>query len=447
MKNEDLTVGKPYLVIISFAWPLMLACILQQLYNTADTFIVGNFDSQRSLAAVGSCFNLIGLYVMLSVGLSLGNGILISNAFGAKDEAKMKKYAGNGCLLLMLLGLLISVFSWFSAEWILIKIIGVPKSILEPAVVYIKIYSIGLFFQFGYNAFAAVLRAVGNSKSSFYFLLLTTVVNIVLDLLFVICFRWSVKGVALATTIAQAAAMLVSYVYMVKKYPLFKPSKTDWRLNYKLSLESIKSGFPLSLQSIIINVGFMILTNIANSFGEDMTISYTVANRLEFYMLVPMIALWNAMTTFSSQNFGAKKYERLFNGMKQTVKMGVFLALVIGALCFYFANQLAASFGIHGVSLGYATIHLKVVAVDLVLYAIYSPITATSAGVKKSYIVTLVSLIELTGRILFALLLLPLIGKGCVWFNEPFAWGIVVAFVYAYYFIVLKKTILSLKNG
>lgn len=442
MKNEDLTIGKPYIAILKFALPLMIACILQQFYNTADTFIVGNFDSENSLAAVGSCFNLVGLYVMISVGLSLGVGILISQAFGAKNEELMKKYAGNGCIFLILSGILVSLFSYFTASWFLNKIIAVPKVIFEPALVYAQIYSVGLFFQFGYNAFASVLRAVGNSKSSLYFLILTTIVNIALDLIFVISFKLSVVGVALATTISQAIAMLVSFIYLIKKYPLFRPSVKDWRLNYRLSVESAKNGLPLSFQAIIVNVGFMILLHIVNSFGTEMTASFTVANRLEFYMLIPMIVLWDAVATFSGQNFGAKQEQRLITGMKQTIWINIIIALSVGFFCFLFANQLAALFAIKGTALKYATIHLRVVACDLLFYALYSPITATSVGVKKSYIVSVVSFIELSGRILFAYLLSFSIGPACIWFNEPIAWAIVTVFVYIYYFKVLKKTIL-----
>ena len=443
MNHEDLTIGKPWVVILRFALPLMFACILQQFYNTADTIIVGNFDSENSLAAVGSCFNLVGLYIMIAVGLSLGVGILISQAFGAKNEELMKKYAGNGCLFLIFSGIIISCFSYITAPWFLKNIIAVPQIIFEPAVLYAKIYSIGLFFQFGYNAFASVLRAVGNSKSSLYFLILTTAVNIVLDLLFVITFQMSVAGVAIATTISQAVAMLASYIYLIKKYPLFKPTKKYWRLNYHLSIESAKNGLPLSLQAIIVNIGFMILLNIVNSFGTEMTVSFTVANRLEFYMLIPMIVLWDSVATFSGQNYGAKQPKRLIKGIKQTIFINLILALSIGIICFIFAQDLASLFAIHGTSLEYATIHLRVVSCDLLFYALYSPITAASVGVKKSYIVSVVSSIELAGRILFAHILAPIIKEGSIWFNEPIAWGIVTVFVYMYYFIVLRKTILN----
>lgn len=446
MNNEDLTTGKPWIALLKFALPLVFACILQQFYNTADTLIIGNFDSEQSLAAVGSCFNLVGLYIMIAVGLSLGVGILVSQAFGAKNEELMKKYAGNGCLLLMFAGVVFSCFSYISAPFVLQKIIAVPDTIMPSAVLYAKIYSVGLFFQFGYNIFAAVLRAVGNSRSSLYFLILTTIINILLDLLFVISFKLSVIGVALATTISQAVAMLVSFMYLIKKYPVFKPNAHSWHLNKSLSVESAKNGLPLALQAIIVNVGFMLLMNIVNSFGENMTISYTVANRLEFYMLVPMIAIWNAVATFSGQNFGAKKHQRLTDGIKQAIIINLILASVVGLACFTYANKLSGLFAIKGISLQYATMHLRVVSVDLLLYALYSPITATAAGLKKTYIATLVSVIELTSRILFAYLLSYLIGPACVWFNELIAWGIVIVFVYTYYFKVLKKLIKNLQT-
>ncbi|MBR1754853.1 MATE family efflux transporter [bacterium] len=435
-----LTTNTPWKSIIKFALPLMLANILQQLYNTADTIIVGNFISQNALAAVGSCMYITSLYTAISIAIGLGAGVIVAQGFGADNNKKVKNGAGTGFLMLLCLGLLISVFSFLSGEFVLKKIISVPNEIFNSALVYIKIYSLGLFFQFGYNAFASILRAVGNSKSSLYFLIITAVINVLLDLIFVIVFKLGIGSVAIATCISQLTAMVISYIYMIKKYPIFKPK---WNYNKITAAEILQTGIPLTIQALIVNCGFMIMQKIANSFGAEVTASYSVACRLEIYLLIPIISILHSMSTFAGQNYGAENFARIRSGMKHAICLNLVIASLFGGLCFLFAEQIISLFALKGLAFKYAVANFKLTCVDLLLYAAYSPVNGICIGLGKSYVLSIISFVELLGRIGFALALSNIIGVACVWWSEPLAWSIVVFGVCLYYKYILKKELIK----
>ena len=221
--TKDMTRGTPWKLIVQFALPIMAGNLLQQLYNTADTIIVGNFNSQQALSAVGSCASLTALFTALAIGFSIGAGVLISQYFGANRLEDLRRYASSSIVLMLALGLLMSVLGFCSAELFLEKFLGTPQSLLPQATLYFKIYAVGLVFQFGYNIAAAILRALGDSRATLYFLLVSSVLNVVLDLLFVAGFHMGVAGAAIATVFSQLASCVVGFSYMRRRYELFCP--------------------------------------------------------------------------------------------------------------------------------------------------------------------------------------------------------------------------------
>ena len=435
MNGKVLTTGMPWRAVLRFALPLMAANILQQLYNTVDTLVVGNFDSQTALSAVGSCAYLTMLYLAVATGFSLGAGVLVAQRFGAGDEKGMRRHAGTAVLLLLVMGAGMTVFALLTGSLCLRYLISVPESVFAPAVRYIRIYALGLIFQFGYNVIAAILRAVGDSKSSLYFLATASALNILLDLLFVGAFRWGVTGAALATTFSQLASMLVCFTYMFKKYPLFRPNRETWRWDGQIIARILKTGFPMAVQTMIVSCGFMLLQRLVNTFGETMTASYTVACRLECYMLVPFSSFASAMATYSGQNFGAGETKRLTGGVRQTVGMALVLAVMIGVPSYIFAPQMVGWFGLEGQAAQYSVSHVRLVAFDLLLCALYQPFIGFYQGIGKGVVSTALYGVELTGRIVFAYALSGVIGPACAWWGEPFAWIAVVLAAYTYFFL------------
>lgn len=433
MRQTDLTSGAPWKSILSFSLPLMAANVLQQLYNTVDTLVVGNFDSQRSLAAVGSCSYLVMLFLALATGLGMGAGVLIAHAFGAGETERMRKIMGSGLTFVLAISLLMTALVWFAGPIVLKDLVKTPENVLAPAVVYLRTYCVGLLFQYGYNMIAAALRAVGDSRSSLYFLLVTSVVNIVLDLLFVAVFHMSVMGVGIATTISQGISTAVAFVYMLKKYPAFRLKLTDWIPDWQTIRAISRVGIPMSFAQVVTSVGFMALQRVVNSYGEMMTASYAVACRLEIYMLVPNGALSQAMSTYTAQNCGAGKPERVRQGLRHTNFMVIALDILVGIFVFTLAYQLVGLFHLTGGSVDYCVTHLRIVACDLILHGLRCSPVGVFQGVGKSNYSMYCSVLEIACRVVFAYLLTGVIGPGAVWWPEVIAFAVSAAVAYIIY--------------
>ncbi len=439
MAEIVMTRGTPWKVILTFALPMMAASILQQLYNTADTLIIGNFESERALAAVGSCAYLVGLFVGIAMAMALGAGICVSQAYGAKDYPRMQRFAGAGSLLVILVGLVMSAVAFVLSGPLLEHVVAVPADIFDDALLYARVYAVGIFFQFGYCAFSSQLRAIGDSKTTMYILLLTTIVNVLLDLLFVAGFHWGVVGVAVATVISQVFSMALAFICMTQLYPLFYTRRLRWRIDWPVVRDVFRTGIPLTGQSFVIFGGFMILQNLVNSFGVEMTAAFAVSGRLELYMLVPLIAVLQAVSTYAGQNFGAGSFDRLMAGTWQAVFLNIAIIGVMGTVGFTLAPWLIGCFAISETATGYAIAHLRLASIDLILYAVYSPISGVCLGIGKSWVLLVVSTVELAGRILFAHLFVDVIGIAALWWNEPPAWGVVVVGLYTFYFLYLRR--------
>lgn len=222
MHGRSMTEGTPWKHILRFALPILAGSLLQQLYNTVDTIIVGNFTGQDALSAVGTTTSFTLLFLALAIGISAGCSVVVAQYYGAGNEVQVRCGASTGILLLMGMGVLSVLVGIALSRPAFVHVIGVPAEILDQTLQYFRIYALGLVFQFGYNAFSSILRAVGDSAATLYFLLISSVINVVLDLLLVAVFRWGVVGAAVATVAAQAGSFVAAYFYMIKKYPVFR---------------------------------------------------------------------------------------------------------------------------------------------------------------------------------------------------------------------------------
>ena len=221
MNGKSMVEGTPWKHILRFALPVLAGSLLQQLYNTVDTIIVGNVNGEDALSAVGTTTSFTFMFLALAIGFSAGNGVIVSQHYGAENEKQVKRSASTGILLLLGMGVVSTVLALVLSGPAYTYLIDVPKEILDQTLVYFRVYAVGLVFQFGYNIFSSILRAVGDSAATLYFLLISSVLNILLDLLFVAVFKWGVMGAALATDISQAGSFIAAYIYIIKKYPMF----------------------------------------------------------------------------------------------------------------------------------------------------------------------------------------------------------------------------------
>lgn len=297
-----MTEGAPWKHIVRFALLVLLGSLLQQLYNTVDTIIVGNFASEEALSAVGTTGTLTFFFLAIAMGLSAGNGVLIAQYFGARDEDSVRKTASAGILFLMILGVISAILGAVLAAPAFKYLLAVPDEILDLTLQYFIIYAFGLIFQYGYNIISAVLRGVGDSNATLYFLLISSVANVILDMLFVAVFNWGgVVGAAVATDISQLGSLIAAYLYMTRKYPLFRFSFKDYKWDSTAVKNTISIGMPISLQLIIISLGITFIQRAVNEFGKTMTASFTVAQRVEQYINLPCNALQTTLATYTGQ--------------------------------------------------------------------------------------------------------------------------------------------------
>lgn len=434
--TKDLTRGTPWKLIVQFALPIMLGNLLQQLYNTADTIIVGNFEGQQALSSVGACTSLTILFTALALGFSIGAGVLISQYFGAGRMQELRRYAATAIILMLAMGLVMSVIGLLSAELLLRGFLGTPESLLPQSVLYFRIYAAGLVFQFGYNIAAALLRALGDSRATLYFLLVSSVLNVVLDLLFVAALGMSVAGAAIATVISQLASCVIGFWYMYRKYELLRFSTRELRLEPAVAGRILRVGLPMALQQSIVSCGFLFLQKLVNYYGESMIASYTVASRMENILMIPILGIQSTMATYAGQNMGAKLPERVSRGLGQGVLVSLFMTLVLCAGQIVGISLIIGAFRLDEAAAEICRQHLFVSAVAIPIFAVYFPANGMFQGVGEGFHATFYALMALGLRVVFAYSLhkTAAFGYTAIWWSQAMAWTLTLIVCYAHFF-------------
>ena len=424
--NRSLTEGTPWKKIFSFMFPVFMGLLLQQLYNTVDTIIVGNFAGEDPLAAVGACGVPVMAFLALANGFSAGVCVLISQLFGAGETEHMRRQASTSILLMLGMGIAATFVGIFASCFALKYILNTPEELLEMSIEYFKIYAAGMDFQFGYNIIAAVLRGIGDSKATLYFLFIASVINVALDILFVCNMNMGVAGAAVATDIAQAVSCVAGFVYMMAKYPIFRWKFKEWTFEIDLAWLSLKKGFPMALQQLIVSVGFTFIQRAVNSYEEAMTASFTVAQKIETYMTLPASALMTTQGTYTGQNIGAGKLDRVITGAKHTVVISEVISVCILTIAFIFAEPIVTAFGLGEEAVRYCTAHVRCVAFCLIPFAAYFPLLGLFQGANDALYATLVASSALAIRVgaTYALQTIPAISYRMIWWNALFGWGL-----------------------
>lgn len=379
--QRDITKGVEWKQILLFSLPILLGNLLQQLYNTVDGIVVGNYVSETALAAVGSGAEVAVIFIAFAIGMSSGSSIMISQFFGARQYDKLRRAVSTTLIILVSMGAVALLISVIGARWLLAGVLNVhDQSVLEPALVYFRIYALGLVFQFTYNCIAAMLRAVGDSRATLYFLIVSVVLNLVLDLVFVIVFRWGVAGAAAATVIAQGVCVLVSIIYMQKKYEVLRLDFRHLCFDKELAHISLSLGIPTTLQQCVLSFGHIFTQRLVNHFGQATMSGYFVGNRLMSYVFLPCSAFNVGMATFTGQNVGAGEFDRVRRGLRGIIVIGVGLSLIMAAIVFSFATPIVKLFGVESEALHIGVTFLRGVAFFVPMMAIYMPITGVLQG-------------------------------------------------------------------
>ncbi len=432
--SGNMTQGTPWKHIVAFALPVLLGSLLQQLYNTVDTIIVGNFSSELALSAVGTTGSFTFLFLAVAMGFSAGNGVVIAQHYGAGNKQKVRESASSGIIFLMVLGVLSAILGILVSYPAFKNLIAVPDEILSLTLSYFRIYSVGLIFQYGYNIYSAILRAVGDSSATLYFLLISSVANILLDLLFVAVFKWGVVGAAIATDIAQLGSFIAAYLYIKKKYPIFYFKGREYVWSTPEIVKTVKIGMPISLQLVVVSVGLTFIQRAVNEFGKAMTASFTVGQRIEQYINLPCNAMQTTLATYTGQNVGAGRIDRVKKGARQAIFISVGVTVVISLFIWIFSGSISGLFGLGSEATAYCIPHIKTVAFINIVLSSYIPLFGVYQGTGHSGVPTCVATTALTIRVAVTYLFRysPFLGFRIIWWNGlfGFAGGFTITWLY-----------------
>lgn len=327
--QQDMTSGNPKKVILNFTLPIFLGNVFQQFYNMADTVIVGKFVGTKALAAVGSTGTIMFLIMGFVLGMTAGFTVLTAQKFGAGDMKAMRQTVGSAAILSAVISAILTVTSMAFMRPLL-RFMHTPSDIFTDAYAYIMIICGGIFAQMLYNLLASVLRALGNSKIPLYFLILSAILNIGLDLLFIIVFRMGAAGAAYATVAAQGVSGVLCLLYIIKCVPLLHLESDDWKPKGYLLKTQLGVGFPMALQYSITAVGTMMVQTSLNLLGSVAVAAFTAATKIEQVVTQAYVALGTTMATYCAQNVGAGKVLRLRQGFRAATLISAIYSVVVG---------------------------------------------------------------------------------------------------------------------
>ena len=421
-----MTAGKEWKQILLFSLPIMAGNLLQHLYNMVDGIIVGQFVGEDAFAGIITCSSLTYLFVAFALGLSIGVGIVISQYFGAGRQDELPVCIDTSMILLGLVGLMLTVLSLLFAPVLLRTVLGVPNNIIPFALTYFRIYALGFFFQFIYNAVAAVLRSLGDSKAVLMFLVVASVLNTVLDLIFVVVFHWSVAGAAIATIIAQAACASVAYVYMRKRFPYIKSGK-HW--NRGISITMTKLGLPVALTQCLVAIGQGSLQRLVNGFDDTVPgviAAYGAGMRLDAFVYAPTQGFQSGIASFMGQNIGAGKLDRVKRGLLVTHVMSLSITIVMCVFLYAFAGPIVALFGLTGGALLIGIEQVRFLSMFFWSFSFFATFSGMLQGAGDTIIVSVMSLSSLAIRIVtaYASVSFGLLGYNAAWVTFPIGWSL-----------------------
>lgn len=422
--TNSMTEGKVWKLILLFTLPIMAGNFLQQLYSAVDSIIVGNFaaNGENALAAVGTCSPVAFLFIAIAMGMSTGSSILVAQYFGARRMDEMRRAVSTSLILLTGMGLVFSIAGGIIAKWVLHNILNVQDYLLADATAYFSIYCFGLVFQFIYNIVSSILRALGDSKATLYFLLVSSVTNIVLDLLFVAVFHWDVPGVAIATVISQAMSAAVSLLYMFRKYSILRFAKGEFRYHKDMGMLALKLGIPTTLQQCVISMGHIAIQRLVNTF--DITAAYAAGMRIESFSLIPIFGFNMGLATFTGQNIGAQKLDRVSHGLKATFFMSGVCCAVLSAATYLGAPLLLKMFNLSGSNLTYGLEYLHFTAPAYLIFCIYITLNGVLQGSGDVVFTACNTISSLIIRTVSAYLLAYFtpVAYAAAWVSLPIGW-------------------------
>jgi len=420
---KDLTVGNESKLIFLFAIPMVLGNIFQQFYNIIDSIIVGNYLGKEALASVGASFPVIFVLISLVIGVSTGFTIVIAQNFGAKRFDKVKKAIDTLLIFLFVSSvILMTVGLVFSRQ--IFELMALPEHLIPGAMEYFNVFMYGMILMFGYNGISSILRGLGDSKTPLYFLVIATVLNIILVILFVRDFHWGIAGAAWATVIAQGVSFVLSLFYLNKYNYLFNFSWSKMGVDREIFWKSIKIGIPTGLQQTFVALGMVALMRIVNDFGTDTIAAYTVAGRIDSFAAMPAMNFGMALSTFVGQNIGANKVDRVKKGFIATLMMTTVISVIVSLVAVFFGSGIMSLFTQDANVIHIGANYLIIVSAFYIVFSTMMVSNGVMRGAGDTLIPMFITLFSLwLLRIPISYWLSQHIGSDGIWWSIPIAWA------------------------
>lgn len=430
--NTDLTEGKVWKVIVRFAVPLLVGNLLQQFYNITDSIIVGQFLGKEALAAVSASFFIYYFIISLVIGVGSGTTVVISQLFGAKQYQKVQLAFSSFFIFMLVGGIILSIAGIIFAEPVF-RLTNTPEEVIPQAVAYFRIYIGGTFLFVTFNSIISILRGVGESVRPMLFILITTVLNIAFDLLFILVFKWGIEGAARATVVSQGIGMCIALAYVNNTHPLLSIKKQDMLFDWKLFKESLKIGLPTSVQQCAIALGLIALLGIVNSFGTNTLTAYGAAGKIDTIITQAILTLSGALAAFCGQNIGAGKLDRVKKGVQFTMYTNIALGLLTFAAVYLFGNEMMRIFtkDIDVVAIGKE--YLLIIGGFFIVHGALNVYNGALRGAGDTLFPMITSLVCLwLIRIPLAYYLSSWLGRNGIWWaiGISITIGLIVTFVY-----------------
>lgn len=423
MKNDYLITENPLKALIVFAIPMIIGNLFQQAYTMADSAIVGRLVGEKALAAVGAAYSLTNIFICVAIGGGMGASVIVSQYFGHGNYGKLKKTVYTALVTFLVISVMLGVIGLAFSKNIMIAM-NTPVEVLDMSVTYLQIYFLGLPFLFMYNVLSSMFNALGKSRIPLYFLIFSSVFNIVLDWVFVADFALDVAGVAWATLIAQGVSVLGSFTVLRKELKKLEGA-SDGIFEAEELLPMAKIALPSILQQSTVSIGMMLVQSVVNSFGAESLAGFSSGMRIESISIVPMAAVGNAISSYTAQNIGAGQLKRVSKGYVQANKMVIFFGVVICVILELFPTQLITLFlGADGSQVAIATGYGYLVFMGFFFFMIGFKMAADGVlrGAGDMKLFTIANLVNLSIRVIMAMTLAPRFGIAWVWYAVPIGW-------------------------
>lgn len=423
MKNDYLITENPLKALIVFAIPMIIGNLFQQAYTMADSAIVGRLVGEKALAAVGAAYSLTNIFICVAIGGGMGASVIVSQYFGHGNYGKLKKTVYTALVTFLVISVMLGVIGLAFSKNIMIAM-NTPVEVLDMSVTYLQIYFLGLPFLFMYNVLSSMFNALGKSRIPLYFLIFSSVFNIVLDWVFVADFALDVAGVAWATLIAQGVSVLGSFTVLRKELKKLEGT-SDGIFEAEELLPMAKIALPSILQQSTVSIGMMLVQSVVNSFGAESLAGFSAGMRIESICIVPMAAVGNAISSYTAQNIGAGQLKRVSKGYVQANKMVIFFGAVICVILELFPTQFITLFlGADGSQVAIATGYGYLVFMGFFFFMIGFKMAADGVlrGAGDMKLFTIANLVNLSIRVIMAMTLAPRFGIAWVWYAVPIGW-------------------------